>query len=63
VSEPQLQETSSEIAKSQSIAYEMIDSEVRKALRSKIMDDDDFEELINAVVACLEKEGVVVGYY
>jgi hypothetical protein len=54
---------SSEIAKSQSIAYEMIDSEVRKALRSKIMDDDDFEELINAVVACLEKEGVVVGYY
>jgi hypothetical protein len=54
---------SSEIAKSQSIAYEMIDSEIRNAMRSKVMDEDDFEELINAVVGCLEKEGVVVGYY
>ncbi|MFW9803786.1 MAG: hypothetical protein ACFFFC_14085, partial [Candidatus Thorarchaeota archaeon] len=54
---------SSEIAKSQSVAYEMIDTEVRKAMRSKVMDDDEFEELINAVVECLEREDVAVGYY
>ncbi|MHA2354229.1 MAG: hypothetical protein ACXADC_03590 [Candidatus Thorarchaeota archaeon] len=54
---------SSEIAKSQSIAYDMIDSEVRKAMRSKILDDDEFEKLLKAIVECLEKEGIEVGYY
>ncbi|MFW9804635.1 MAG: hypothetical protein ACFFFC_18395, partial [Candidatus Thorarchaeota archaeon] len=54
---------SSEIVKSQSVAFEMIDSEVRKAMRSKVMGDDEFEELINTVVECLEKENVAVGYF
>jgi hypothetical protein len=54
---------SSEIGKSQSIVYETIDSEVRKAMMSKVIEDDDFEELINAVVVCLEREGVMVEYY
>jgi hypothetical protein len=54
---------SSEIARSQSIAYEMIDNEVRKAMRSKVMDDDDFEELINTAIECLEREGVKVNSY
>jgi hypothetical protein len=40
-----------------------LNSEVRKAMRSKVMDDDGLEELINAVVECLEEDGVVVGHY
>jgi hypothetical protein len=53
---------SSEIVKSQKIAYEYIDSDVRKAMKSRVIDTDDIEELIETVVNTLEKEGVVVDY-
>jgi hypothetical protein len=54
---------SSEIAKSQAIAHELIDSEVRKAMKSRMIEDDDIDELIEAVIACFEKEGFAVSYY
>ncbi len=51
---------SSEITKSQFIAYEIIDSEVRKAMRSKRIDDDKMGVLIETVAEVLENDGVKI---
>ncbi|NHJ13930.1 MAG: hypothetical protein EAX95_09640 [Candidatus Thorarchaeota archaeon] len=54
---------SSEVTKTQAIARDLIDSHVQRALRSRIIDDDDIDELIKAVTARLEGEGFTVSHY
>jgi hypothetical protein len=46
------------IVKSQAISQELVEHEVRKAMSAKVIEDDAFTELIDAVIECLQEEGV-----
>ena len=54
---------SSEIAKSQTVEYELIQTQISKAVRSRVIDENDLEELVEAVVESLENENIAIGYY
>jgi hypothetical protein len=54
---------SSEIAKSQPIAYDYLEQEVRLNLRGRRVSDDIRAEILKAVEEALEVERVKIGYY